>query len=107
MLPRARLRRSRYSRGGRLPVEDALAGRHLHDGTLVLYDLTSTWVTGRCCSLAKHGHSRDHRRDRPQIELGLLTGADGCPVAVEVFEGNTADSKTVSAQVRKLRERFG
>jgi hypothetical protein len=73
----------------------------------VLYDLSSTYVEGRCCPLARHGHSRDHRPDRPQVEFGLLTDARGCPVAVEVFPGNTADPATVEAQIEKLRARFG
>jgi len=88
-------------------VERSLAGRHLGSGSLVLYDLSSTYVEGRCCPLARHGHSRDHRPDRPQIEFGLLTDARGCPVAVEAFPGNTADPATVEVQVDKLRERFG
>jgi hypothetical protein len=88
-------------------VERALAARHLGAGSLVLYDLTSTYVEGSCCPLARHGHSRDHRPDRPQIEFGLLTDARGCPVAVEAFAGNTADPATVEAQVTKLRSRFG
>src|SRR5450759_4340528 len=72
-------------------VERSLAVRHLRAGSLVLYDLTSTYVEGSHCPLALHGHSRDHRPDRPQIEFGLLTDARGCPVAVEAFPGNTAD----------------
>jgi Transposase DDE domain len=87
-------------------VERALAARHLTAGSLVLYDLSSTYVEGRCCPLARFGHSRDHRPDRPQIEFGLLTDARGCPVAVEVFPGNTADPATVEAQIEKLRVRF-
>ena len=75
--------------------------------TLVLYDLTSTWVTGRCCELAARGHSRDGKRDDPQIVFGLVCTAEGCPIAVEVFKGNTADPATVAAQVAKLKERFG
>jgi len=88
-------------------VEDALAKRHLTEGGLVLYDLTSTYFEGRHCELARLGHSRDGQGGKPQIVFGLLTNAEGCPVAVEVFEGNTADPKTVPAQVKKLRERFG
>jgi len=88
-------------------VEHSLAGRHLERGSLVLYDLTSTYVEGSHCPLARHGHSRDHRPDRPQIEFGLLTDSRGCPVAVEAFPGNTADPATVEAQVEKLRVRFG
>ena len=88
-------------------IEQALAKRHLSDGCLVLYDVTSTYFEGRHCPLARFGHSRDERSGNPQIVCGLLTNAEGCPVAVEVFPGNTADPKTVAAQVRKLRERFG
>jgi hypothetical protein len=88
-------------------IESALAKRHLKEGTLVLYDVSSTYFEGRHCPLARIGHSRDGRFDRPQIVFGLLTDAQGCPVATEVFEGNTGDPKTVVAQVKKLRERFG
>jgi len=87
--------------------EAALARRHLGEGTLVLYDVSSTYFEGHCCPLARYGHSRDERRGNPQIVFGLLADAEGCPVAVEVFEGNTADPKTVAAQIGKLRERFG
>jgi transposase len=87
-------------------IEAALAKRHLSEGTLVLYDVTSTYFEGRTCTLAKRGHSRDGKRDKLQIVVGLLTDAEGCPVAVEVFEGNTADPKTVASQIKKLRERF-
>lgn len=87
-------------------VENALAARHLEAGTLVLYDLTSTYFEGRHCPLAKYGYSRDERRSNLQIVFGLLSNGEGCPVAVEVFAGNTADPKTVAAQVKKLRERF-
>jgi transposase len=88
-------------------IETALAKRHLSESTLVLYDVTSTYFEGRSCSLARIGHSRDRRFDRPQIVFGLLTNGEGCPVATEVFEGNTGDPTTVLSQVRKLRERFG
>jgi hypothetical protein len=87
-------------------IEAVLARRHLRQGTLVLYDLTSTYFEGRHCPLAQYGYSRDERRSNPQIVFGLLSSAEGCPVAVEVFAGNTADPKTVAAQVAKLRERF-
>jgi transposase len=88
-------------------IEQELAKRHLSDGGLVLYDLTSTYFEGRHCPLGKLGHSRDDKSGKPQIVFGLLTNASGCPVAVEVFAGNTADPKTVAAQVNKLRQRFG
>src|SRR5436190_9796375 len=66
-------------------IQATLARRHLKDGALLLYDVTSTYLEGRCCELAQHGYSRDHRGDRPQIVIGLMCAADGCPVAVEVF----------------------
>lgn len=87
-------------------IEASLARRHLKSGTLLLYDVTSTYLEGRCCELARYGYSRDHRRDRPQLVIGLLCAADGCPVAVEVFAGNTADPATLSAQIAKLKQRF-
>lgn len=87
-------------------IENQLARRHLKNGMLVLYDVTSTYLEGRCCPLARHGYSRDSRSDRPQLVIGLLCAADGCPVAVEVFEGNTADPATVAAQITKLKQRF-
>jgi len=87
-------------------IENALAKRHLCEGSLVLYDVSSTYFEGRHCPLACFGHSRDERNGNPQIVFGLLTNAEGCPVAVEVFEGNTGDPKTVAPQVEKLRQRF-
>jgi len=87
-------------------IEQALAKRHLAAGCLVLYDLTSTWLEGRCCELARLGYSRDGRRGKLQIEFGLLCAADGCPVAVEVFDGSTGDPATLAAQVEKLKRRF-
>jgi transposase len=88
-------------------IEQELAKRQLQDGAMVLYDLTSTYFEGRHCPLAKLGHSRDNKSANPQIVFGLLTNAAGCPVAVEVFDGNTSDPKTVATQVDKLRQRFG
>ena len=88
-------------------IEAGLARRHLAAGSLVLYDLTSTYVEGRHCPLASHGHSRDGRPDRAQIVFGLLTDERGCPIAVEAFSGNTADPSTLDAQIAKLRDRFG
>ena len=87
-------------------IEDKLAQRHLAEGSLVLYDLTSTYFEGRRCRLARYGHSRDERPGNLQIVFGLLTNQEGCPVAVEVFEGNTGDPKTVATQIGKLRQRF-
>jgi len=87
-------------------VEKFLAQRHLTDGTLVLYDVTSSYLEGRHCELAQFGYSRDHRSDRPQIVFGLLCTPEGCPVAVEVFEGNLGDPSTLATQIAKLRLRF-
>ena len=94
-------------------IEAGLARRHLTDGALLLYDVTSTYLEGRCCELAQHGYSRDHRGDRPQIVIGLMCTAEGCPIAVEVFKpapaqagGNTADPMTLAAQIDKLKQRF-
>jgi hypothetical protein len=110
-------------------VGNALAKRHLSDGSLVLYDVSSTYFEGRRCPLARFGHSRDERSGNPQIVFGLLTAPEGCPVAVEVLttgadewtpyprisrplrlrprSGNTGDPTTVAPQVNKLRQRFG
>ena len=88
-------------------IEQRLARRHLHENTLVLYDLTSTYVEGTHCPLAQRGYSRDGKKNKLQIVFGLLCSPDGCPVAVEVFEGATSDPKTVATQVDKLRTRFG
>ena len=88
------------------PIEKELAKKHLEDGTMVLYDTSSSYYTGTHCSLAKKGHSRDRKTGFPQINYGLLCNREGCPVAVEVFEGNTGDPKTLTIQIEKLRERF-
>jgi hypothetical protein len=88
-------------------IEQALARRHVQAGQLVLYDVTSTYFEGRRCPLAKRGHSRDGKRDTLQIVFGVLTNAAGCPVAVEVFDGNTGDPKTLTAVLTKVRQRFG
>jgi hypothetical protein len=88
-------------------IERRLSRAHLAGSTLVLYDLTSTWLTGRCCELAARGHSRDGKRDDAQIVFGLICTPEGCPIAVEVFAGNTGDPATVAQQVAKLKQRFG
>src|SRR6478609_4513123 len=87
-------------------IETALAGRHLQNGTLVLYDVSSSYMEGRCCPLAKRGYSRDGKKGTPQIVYGLLCAPDGCPIAIEVFEGNTADPMTLATQIEKLKQRF-
>ena len=87
-------------------VETELARRHLKNGTLVLYDVTSTYFEGRTCELARFGYNRDGKAGKLQIVFGLLCTAEGCPVAVEVFEGNIGDPSTLASQVAKLKERF-
>ena len=88
-------------------IQKKLARRHLRDGGLVLYDLSSSYFEGACCPLAKRGYSRDGKPGTLQVNYGLLTDARGCPVAVSVHEGNTADSRTFMPAVHKLREDFG
>jgi hypothetical protein len=88
-------------------IETALAKRHLQNGTLVLYDVSSSYLEGRRCPLALRGYNRDGKRGKLQIVYGLLCAPDGCPVAIEVFEGNTGDPTTLTAQVAKLKQRFG
>ena len=88
-------------------IEIALARRHLQNGTLVLYDVSSSYLEGRCCPLASRGYSRDGKKGSLQIVYGLLCALDGCPVAIEVFAGNTADPKTLAPQIDKLKQRFG
>ena len=86
----------------------SLANRHLKGGgTLVLYDVSPGCLEGTCCPLAAFGHSRDGKKGRLQVTYGLLCAADGCPVAVEVFPGNTSDPSTVASQVNRIRRRFG
>jgi transposase len=87
-------------------IETILAKRHLTNGTLVLYDVSSSYMEGHCCPLAMRGYSRDGRRGTLQIVYGLLCAPDGCPVAIEVFEGNTGDPKTLAPQIEKLKQRF-
>jgi transposase len=88
-------------------IEDRLARRHLHEGTLVLYDVSCSYFEGRCCPLGQLGYSRDGRRGMAQIIYGLMCAPDGCPVAVQVFAGSLHDDKTLPDQIAKLRGRFG
>ena len=88
-------------------IERSLANRRLAEEALILYDLSSSYVEGRRTALAAFGHSRDGRRDKRQITYGLLCDREGCPVAIEVFEGNAADPSTVGRQIDKIRRRFG
>jgi len=88
-------------------IEKKLAARHLREGGLVMYDLSSSYFEGTKCPLAKLGHNRDGKKGKLQVNYGLLTDARGCPVSVSVFDGNTGDPKTLLPQVEKVRERFG
>ena len=87
-------------------IQQSLAERHFTGGSLVLYDVSSSWFEGRSCPLARLGHSRDGKKDKLQIVYGLLCDDEGCPVAIEVFEGNTGDPNTIPAQIRRLKRRF-
>lgn len=88
-------------------IETQLAKRHLQDGSLVLYDVSSSYYTGQTGGLVQFGYNRDGQNGCPQIVYGLLCNAEGCPVAVEVFAGNTADPHTLGTQIEKVRQRFG
>jgi len=88
-------------------IENKLAEIHLKEGALVLYDVTSTYVEGTACELAKYGYNRDKKKGKTQIIFGLLCDVNGCPIAVEVFEGNVKDSSTIGNQIEKVRNRFG
>ena len=88
-------------------IEKKLAARHLGEGSLVLYDLTSSYFEGTTCPLAKLGHNRDGKKGKLQVNYGLLTDRRGCPVAVSVYDGNTSDPKTLLPQVEKLKTDFG
>ena len=88
-------------------IQKKLAARHLSQGGLALYDLSSSYFEGRCCPLAKIGYSRDGKRNTLQVNYGLLTNRAGCPVAISVYEGNTGDARTLPEQVKKLRDDFG
>ena len=88
-------------------IQKTLAARHLREGSLVLYDLSSSYFEGTTCPLAKRGYNRDGKHGLLQVNYGLLTDARGCPVAVSVHEGNTADSQTLLPEVQRLRQDFG
>ena len=83
-------------------IEKHLALKHLESGRLVLYDVTSTYLEGNGCELGKYGYNLDKKKGKTQIVFGLLCSAKGCPIAVEVFEGNTSDGATLSGQIEKL-----
>lgn len=88
-------------------IENSLAKKHLREGTLILYDVSSTYFEGTHCPLAQFGYNRDRKKGKLQIVFGLLCNPQGCPIAVEVFEGNTGDPTTLPKQVEKVRSRFG
>lgn len=88
-------------------IETKLAKKHLTNGGVAMFDLSSSWMEGHCCPLAARGYSRDNKTGKTQIEYGLLTDPDGRPVAVEVFSGNTADPSTFTSIVRTVVDRFG
>jgi hypothetical protein len=88
-------------------IEKALARKHLREGTLVLYDVSSSYLEGRHCELARLGYNRDGKKGKLQIVYGLLCAADGCAVAIEVFEGDTGDPRTLAVQIDKVKRRFG
>jgi transposase len=87
-------------------IEDKLAKIHLEEGSLVLYDVTSTYLEGTACELAKYGYNRDKKKGKTSIIFGLLCDKNGCPLAVEVFEGNVKDTSTIGNQIEKVRTRF-
>ena len=88
-------------------IERVLARRHLEDATLILYDVSSSYLEGRMCPLATFGHNRDGKKNRQQVVFGLLCSSQGCPIAMELFAGNTADPATLASQVARIRQRFG
>ncbi len=90
-----------------IDIENSLASRHLKNGSLIQNDLTSTYVEGTECSLAAYGYSRDKKKGKLQIVFGILCNQEGCPIAVEVFEGNRLDHKTLGQQISKVQKRFG
>ncbi len=87
-------------------IQDSLAEKHLQEGALVLYDLSSTYLEGDKCPLAAFGHNRDGKKGKRQFNYGLLTNLEGCPIAIEVFPGNTSDPLTLGSQIQRLREKF-
>ncbi len=93
--------------GRQREIEKQLAARHLRAGGIAMFDLSSSWVEGKCCELAAFGHSRDGRRGRKQIEYGLLTCPQGRPVAVEVFAGNISDPISFKTAITRVRDDFG
>jgi transposase len=93
--------------GRQREIEKKLAARHLAEGGIAMFDLSSSWVEGSCCELAAFGHSRDGKRGRRQIEYGLLTDPKGRPVAAGVFAGNTSDPESFKTAITRIRGDFG
>ncbi len=89
------------------PIEKKLAARHLDNDSVMLYDLTSSYFEGKTCPLAARGHNRDGKKGKLQVNYGLLADRRGCPVAIQVFEGNTGDTKTLLPQLYKVKVQFG
>lgn len=87
-------------------IENKLAKRHLQNGCHMLYDISSSYYEGHSCSLIQYGHNRDNKKGKKIIVYGMLTSQTGCPIAIEVYPGNTSDPKTVIDQVEKMRKRF-
>jgi hypothetical protein len=100
------LSHSQLDRMRQAAIETALAHRHLKDGALVLYDVSSSWLDGRCRELARFGYSRDGKTGKLQIVYGLLCAADGCPSAIEAFHGNPGPM-TLATWIDKFKQRFG
>lgn len=88
-------------------IEKKLAERHLQEGSLCLYDVSSSYYEGSCCCLASYGHNRDRKKGKAQIVYGLMVDSQGLPISVQVYEGNTSDTKTVDDVMKKLKEDFG
>ncbi len=88
-------------------IEKKLAAKHLEEGCLALYDLSSSYFEGTHCPLGKIGYSRDGKKNKLQVNYGLMTTREGCPISISVYEGNTSDTTTLMPQVRKLKESFG
>lgn len=88
-------------------IENKIAKKHLQDGMLLLYDLSGSYYTGEVGGLIQYGYSRDQKSGHPQVVYGLLCNAQGCPISIEVFSGNTSDATTLGSQIEKVRKRFG
>jgi len=88
-------------------IQQRLAKKHLNEGSVILYDLSSSYYEGAHCKLARRGYNRDGKKGKTQINYGVMTNEQGCPIAIEVYPGNESDPNTVPDQLRKLRDQFG